>query len=231
MTLAVAIIAVVFSILSFKKANEQFKQNSESSDSLFKVQLENSKQLNDSLIYQIGKLQEITDNQLKISKEIYRSQLFSGRPKITLKSIAIKDTIYVDEKIFNLKIIIKFVNVGERIAESQTIRPFVVYQDFSGGNFTLNKFTATANLGVNEKRDYDFIFRIPNKYKSNFFYCFDFQYYDNILDETFIQSYYYHYYKEGGRFNFYNCQDNLKPKLKAYINKMLKNKKWRLFDI
>ncbi|MGD8307105.1 MAG: hypothetical protein PVF17_10655 [Ignavibacteria bacterium] len=236
--LGVAIYALVIAIRTFDNANEQFEKNSRSSDSLFNVQLRYSKQLNDSLINQISQLQEITNSQLKItdeqlevSKETYRNQLYTGRPKIVLLYNFIKDTSFVFNNAFSPVISTKYTNVGNRNAVNLKSRFFVVYPDFSGIRSSALFPEMTGNFEPEASSTYEFKPRIPVQYKDEFYYCVEFSYYDNILKKEFYFPYYFHYYKNRNEYNFYDCEDNVKPKIKNTINNILKALDIPLFDI
>ena len=97
-SLIVAIVALFIAIKSNNDANTQFKMNLESSDSLFKVQLFHSKNLNDSLIKQFVNLYEITDKQTHIidtllitSSNMFEEQIYAGRPIVDPSGITLGD--------------------------------------------------------------------------------------------------------------------------------------------
>lgn len=91
--LLIAIITLIVAQKTLENSDSQFRKNSQSSDSLFNIQLMYSKKLNDSLIYQIGLLQRITDKQLFLSSshlkigaeqlEIQKKEM-GRRPKLSL---------------------------------------------------------------------------------------------------------------------------------------------------
>ena len=235
--LLVAICALIIAIRTLNSANNQFERNSKSADSLFNVQLSYSKQLNDSLINQISKLQEITNNQLKItdeqlkvSKEIYADQLYSGRPKIVLISNTIKDTSFVITDTFSPIITTKYSNVGNRNALNLRIRNFIVYPDFSSIRSNAGYSKQTEIFEPEAVSETVFKPKIILKYKQDFYYCVEFTFYDFILKRKFNFPYYFHYYKNRNEFNFYSCNDYVKPKIKDTINKILGEVNKPLFD-
>jgi len=67
-TLLVAIYAINLSIKGGREANDQFNRSIQHSDSIFSIQLENERILNDSLTSEIKKLQKITNTQLVITE-------------------------------------------------------------------------------------------------------------------------------------------------------------------
>lgn len=89
--LFVTIITLTVAIKTLDNADKQFQENSHSSDSLFNIQLDFSKKLNDSLINQIGLLQKltnnqisITDRQLKVWEKIAKEE-YDRRPKLSIQ--------------------------------------------------------------------------------------------------------------------------------------------------
>lgn len=234
--LFIGIAALYIAIESLDNANRQFQINSKSADSLFNIQLKNSKELNDSLINQISILQDITnkqlqitDKQLKISTELFQDQLYSGRPKIVVLSNEITDTIKTLDYTFSLRMEIIYENIGNRMANELTIRTFTLVNNFS---------TIQANRMIKES-----YFVEPNgirrliskltmhtKYKDNFYYCYDIIYYDEILKQEFIQSYYYQYHKHADIYSFYHCNIEDEEKIRESLNNWLRVKNERLFD-
>ena len=150
LTLIVAIIALFVARSTLEHADNQFKESSKSSDSLFQVQLINSKGLNDSLVKQIKGLQSITSSQLKMSgeqlkvwSELYKDQLFAGRPKIRQENITITDTDQVYDHWYSPKIAVDLINDGSRTAYNISVRAYcvnVTQNDtiMRGGLFNLN---------------------------------------------------------------------------------------------
>lgn len=234
--LFIGIAALYVANESMSNANKQFQINSETSDSLFNVQLKHSKELNDSLINQISILQDITnsqlqitDQQLNISKEILKDQIFSGRPKIYVRKNEIADTIKISDHIFMPKIETSYKNTGKRSANDLSIRGFILYGDLSIIKANLAQLES-SHLEPEGERTFHLISEIQNEYKDNFYYCYDIVYYDHILEQKFIQSYYFRYYKFGDKYSFYECKNNEKDRIKMAINVKLRIMNERLFD-
>ena len=235
-TFIIAIIAIFLAMKSIDQADIQFKTNSEQSDSLFNIQLMNAKRLNDSLISQIKTLQDvsnnqmkITDEQLKVSRAIYHSQLYADRPQISIQSNEISDTNYVIDGLFSPKIITTYMNVGRRMARNLHFRPFIIYPDFVGYRPDMKK-SIKENLDPTSGITSDFISHIPVKYKEDFYYCFDISYYDDILDQYFHNTYYYSYHRIRTKLDFYTCTVEIQLKLKSFIDiNIIKDSKTSLF--
>lgn len=235
LALIVAIIVLLISKKTLDNANLQFEQNSKTADSLFNLQLSYAKNLNDSLISEIGRLQEITgkqlritDEQLRISIETLNEQIYSGRPKIIVLSDQIKDKENIKDEIFSPNIITTFKNIGKRFAESVSLRPFIVYPDFSqirGG--------ALPNphlLEPGTEHIYEFKPRINVKFRDDFYYCYEIVYFDKILKQQFKQVYYRHYYKRRRSFEFFFCKLEEEIRIKRTVNDILKTINESLFD-
>lgn len=234
--LFIGIAALYVAIEGRNDANRQFQINSKTSDSLFNTQLKHSKALNDSLISQISILQDITnkqlqitDEQLKISIELFQDQIYSGRPKLYVLSNKIADSTITIDNIFQPRIVTVFKNNGKRSANKISIRSFTLFNNF---------LALKANLKTEESyiiepegaRKFQAMPVINQKFKDDFYYCYDIIYYDKILKQEFIQPYYYHYYKSGDKFDFYFCKIDSKEKIKESINHWLRTLNKRLFD-
>jgi len=235
-SLFIAIAALYVAIESMNNANRQFQINSETSDSIFNIQLKNSKELNDSLINQISILQDITnkqlqttDKQLKISIELLQDQIYSGRPKMVVLSNKIADTIKTLDYIFSPRIVTIYKNNGKRFANNLTIRKFIISNNLSEIETNIQRKKSIL-VESNAIRETQSIPKINKKFRDNFYYCYEFIYYDKILNKEFTQPYYFQYYKIGGKYNFYNCEIEDEVKIKETINNWLRPKNERLFD-
>jgi hypothetical protein len=234
--LLISIVALYVAFESMNNANRQFQINSETSDSLFNIQLKNSKELNDYLIIQISKLQEITkqqlkitDEQLNISIELLKDQIYSGRPKIAALSNRITDTVKTLDYIFSPRIETAFQNIGKRFADKLTIRTFILFNNFSTIRADILP-KASYFVEPNAKITRHLIPSIDKKYKDNFYYCYDIIYYDEKLKINFTQAYYFRYYKLADRYDFYRCKINDEEKIRESLNNSLRTNNERLFD-
>ena len=222
----ISLIALIVAIISMTNANQQFKENSITSDSLFNVQLENSRKLNDSLIQQIFELQiitskqlEITDEQLKILTSSLNEEIYAGRPKFQLEGSYIEDTLIINGR-FSPTIITPFINIGRRFAYKTRFKAFIVYPDFSGlrcSDFLNYSRTMETNTRVLNT----FKPMIPILYRDNYFYCFEIEYYDNVLHQIFKQTEYFHYFLSRGKYSFLTCNEDDKIKVRNIINRKL----------
>lgn len=234
--LFIGIAALYVAIESINNANKQFQINSITSDSLFNTQLKHSKALNDSLISQISILQDITnkqlqitDEQLKISIELFQDQIYSGRPKLYVLSNKITDSTIIINNNFQPRIETVFKNNGKRSASKIFIRSFTLFNNFVAIKANL-KNDESYIIEHEGARTFQAMPKISLKFKDDFYYCYDIIYYDKILQQEFIQSYYYHYFKSGDKFDFYFCKIDNKEKIKKSINHWLRTLDKRLFD-
>lgn len=234
--LGVAIYAVIISQITLDNSNSQFEQNIRSSDSLFNYQLKHSKELNDSLIYQISELQKITNNQLKITDEqlqisiqTLQEEIYSRRPKIIVEKNEIKDTnIITGNEFINPEIFTYFNNIGKRPAKNFLIRAFILFSDFS----SYIPAEKQENEIIDPEQSFIFIFnpKIPFVYKDDFYYIFEIIYKDDELKRKFSQAYYYHYNKPRKEFGFYYCNVDESEKVRMNLNRLLKYFGRELFD-
>lgn len=235
-SIIVSIAAFFLAVLSYRNANWQFSENSKNSKKVYIDQLKNSKSLNDSLINQIRKLQEITnkqvkitDDQLKVSEEILLAQKYSGKPNILESDLNISDTNYRFNDLYSPTIEFKIKNVGLRYAYNIRTRNFLIYIDYS--DFRIPKSTYHNFLEPSSEKIIGFQPKIDPKYKNEFYYCFDICYYDKLLKESFYQAYYYHYFRNRNNYDFYNCDSLERMSLRKYINKNSNVRKDNLFDV
>jgi hypothetical protein len=234
--LGIAIYAVIISQKTLDNSNSQFEQNMQSSDSLFNYQLKYSKQLNDSLIYQISELQkitnnqlEITDKQLQVSIQTLQEEIYSRRPKIIINSNEIKDTnLIIDGEVFSPVIQTTFSNIGKRPAINFSLRAFVLYSDFS--NLRMGDKHFENYVEPNIPKRFDFKPKFPVIYREKFYYCFEIKYYDEELKRQFYRAYYYHYYKSRNKYHFNDCDIDEVEKVRQKTNIILRNLNLDLFD-
>jgi hypothetical protein len=228
-SLLISSAALYYTIESRNDANKQFEQNTKKSDSLFNVQLKNERILNDSLISQIKGLQEITKKQLEITDNQLEEYKFSGTPKFQIGGTIIKDSIYINNTLFSPTILTEFKNVGGRFAYDCIFNNFLVYYDYSDIRASLIP-KRTSIIEPNRVFNYEFKPQIPTKYKDNFYYAFEFSYYDKRIKKSFKQIEYLHYYKDRGKYTFYECNDEEKIKIKNIVNNFLIKNNELLFD-
>ena len=220
----IAILALIVAIISLNNANEQFHINSITSDSLFKVQLKNSNELNDSLIIQISKLQDITNKQLRItneqlsiSKQNFQDKIYSGKPYLIVTSIDITDLYDCSENKYCPDILITVENTGKRIAGNFNIRHFIIFDQFSqvqGSGLPLS----SGFVDPGSKVDLNFLPKLNEKAQDDFYHCFETSYFDEIIDRYFTQVYYFHYYKSRGSFTSVYCSKEEEDKLRGMLN-------------
>lgn len=223
------ILAVYLAIVAIEHADNQFTLNSESSDRLFNIQLENSKALNDSLISQVQQLQKITERQLSItdeqlglSKRSLKNQIASGRPKLLVLGSEVPDT-SVQNGLFAPKINTRVTNNGERYALKSSMRSFLTYGDFT---VVLTRPADRETITYEPKSDitHTYLPKFPLKYRHDFYYVYELKYYDDALNQTFTQAYFTRYFWFRDKYEFAFCKDDEKRRLFERINAELKSK-------
>jgi hypothetical protein len=232
--LILTIITIVFAYSSLDVSRRtlnlsviQFQKNSNTSDSLFKYQITFSKELNDSLIRQIKKLTSITNKQLSITDrqlmvltKTLDERIESGRPIMQALSIAISDTSSVNRYNYKLTIRRGFKNVGQRYAINFCSRQFLILPD----NITVKtQLFPKEHIDVEPEKTIDPILEteIPIIYKTNFYFCCDISYFDDVLKKNFYYTFYYQYGKVGNGYDFIYCKDDKRNELKEIINNYL----------
>lgn len=234
--LLVAIMALIIAIKALNNADAQFKQNSKSSDSLFNLQLKSSQKLNDSLVYQIGKLQEITNNQLKITSEqlnislaTLNDQVYSGRPKFLITNELISDTNMIYNNIYSPIITVSMKNIGRRFAYKFNYRPILVYSDYSDLRHAIRQ-SDTITIEPEGDISQDFKPKLNLNTRNNFYFCYELSYYDRDINKYFKQAYYKHYCKNRNDFQFLYCKNTEVVQLKKTINRYLRKYNQTPFD-
>ena len=206
-------------------ARTQFEQSSQHADSLFLVQLNNARQLNDSLINQISSLQKITRNQLAITssqldvmQKSLKEQIISDRPKISVIGNAISDTGLVIDNLFSPEITTTLQNNGRRVADSLQFIPFIVDGTISNMRTTDEKLFKQPFLEPNNNASIKYKPHFPLSSKNEFYYCFQLIYYDKQIPKEIVQSYFYKYYKSRGEADFKGCTQSEVQNLRNFIN-------------
>jgi hypothetical protein len=158
-----------------------------------------------------------------------QEEIYSRRPKIIIDKNVIKDTnLIVEEKWFCPEIQTYFKNIGKRPAKNFLLRALILYSDFTSlrpGEEHINEFVNPEQASI-----YIFKPKIPVSYRYEFYYCFEINYYDEELNRSFKQAFYYHYYKARGTFEFYYCDVQEVNKIRTIINDILKSSDRDLFD-
>jgi hypothetical protein len=237
----IAIIALFVAMKGNSNVNEQFNINMHSSDSLFNVQLRNAKALNDSIVNEIKKLQSITNNQLKITKDqllfsnaAYKEKLFAERPILVVPAIELDTSTVNVDGTFSPIITCQIENNGGRIAYNCNFQWYVVYKDFSGYRKRLNENTV-VNLSPKVPILSESTPKIDLKQKNSFYFCFKIDYYDSLMDMKCKLIEYHHYdsnYRTSSneRSKLFNCDVSERKKLKSYLNDLMKKNKEPLFE-
>lgn len=221
-----AIKAINIARTTVDTANEQYISNSIKSDSLFNFQIKITKEQNDSIISQFNLLQEINQNQFEINtkllesanKNYYRS-LYSDRPQILLKKLYILDSNRIIDEKYAPIILMEYGNTGNRYAFNLEILPILIYKDLS--NYTTGYDQEEIN-NCEPKAVYHshFLPKINIEEKNEYYICVGIKYFDKELNKEFSDSYYFIYTKYRGEFDFYNCKEDEKIKLRKFINQL-----------
>jgi len=247
LSIVIALTAFIETSIQAEKNNIQFEENRKASDSLFRVQLSQAKQLNDLLIsnsnklnslqiVELNKIQEINsdltksaENQLNTSKEnldltkqSLNDYVFETRANLALGKSKIFITDTLDSG--NLKAVIteSVSNTGKRIAKNFEIRQLIVYNNGEIGE--LARGGGVNEVLPNEPKESSYPFTITKKEYENFFYWVQLRYYDERLDEFYDRSKYFHYYKTDKGYDFYYVKPEQKNTLRKIIDKELNSK-------
>lgn len=224
----IALYALQASLNSSEQARRQFEKSSQRADSLFAIQLDNARQLNDSLINEISGLQKITASQLKITnrqleimQQSLKEQIYSGRPQIVVLSDALGDTNLSVNSMFSPTIKTELRNVGKRYANNVRFRPFIVDLAFSYIKVYQEEPLADSFIEPNGSHTTIYKPKFPLADKNEFYYCYEIAYDDAETHSEFVQSYFAKYYKSRGESRFYQCAQSEIVKLKEFINLLL----------
>lgn len=230
--LILSIVAISIAITSYNSSNKQFLKNSRDSDSLFKIQMGNEREINANL-EKIQKLATkqllLIDQQLTISSQALKDQVNSGRPILIITNIELQDRERIISNAFAPIIITRYKNSGKRIAYNVGYRAFIVSKDYEclSSNY---KFPESLTDTGPDKEDWveykpKFVNVIP------FYYCFEINYFDKFTGKKYYQTFVSEYNKMRQIEQFFECEEYKKTKVKEAINKCLQNDKQRLlFD-
>lgn len=204
-SLYVAYKSLKLSDLSLKYSVEQNEINSKASDSLFKVQLLNSKTLNDSIINEINRLRNITNNQLSITEKQLIELKTQSKPRIALTEFWININSYsTQETMSELTGNLTLLNIGSREAHNLKYISFVINSDFSKIS-DLSKGSILSKLNSEEK--YNFELSIKSKHEiSDLFYIYlRIYYFDLLLNKIESNEYFYKKMVVSDDINTYKC--------------------------
>jgi hypothetical protein len=231
----VVFLAIWLTCRAMDYVDNQLSSSSRLSDSLFSAQLKYSKALNDSLLNEIGELQKvtrmqlhITDMQLQTARESLNERLFADRPKLTLVSIKLDDS-STTAATFSPEVSITLRNTGERTATKVSMRPFVMFTDFSGHR---QGVYPEPTQDVEPERDVvkHFSPKMPSKHRADFYFYFELSYYDVALKRTYVQTQFYRYGTIGDKSDFRTCGSDEKKMLLERTNEILVKGKKRLLS-
>jgi hypothetical protein len=235
-TVIISAVALWVSAVTLSTMNQQFRETAQSSDTLAALQLRNARELNDSLISQVKTLQGITNSQIAItseqllvSREIYRDQLYSGRPILAADGPALSDTNLVMNNKFAPKLTASFLNTGLREAKDVRCRLYCVPSDFAEIRWN-GADSAGRSMTVSPKVTANFAFtpKIDVRFREDFFLVVEIRYYDGILKRYFCNSMFYQYKKFRNDFGFFACENPDKAKLQEIVTDFLKKSHQRL---
>ena len=233
--LLVVLLAIWLAHRAMNYVDNQFSLGSRLSDSLFSVQLRYSKALNDSLLSEMSELQKVTrrqlyiaDMQLRTSRESLNEKLSAGRAKFILVSIKLDDSSSTSAT-FCPEISTILRNTGERTATNASMRPFVMFTDFSGHRQDVYP-EATQDTEPGRDLVKHFSPKMPSKHKTDFYYFFELSYHDVSLKRTFTQAYFYRCSTTGDKYDFHPCGSEEKDRLLRRINEVLMKGKRHLLS-
>ncbi len=246
LSLLCAIIALYYSQKSIELSVMQFSKNSIASDSLFQVQLDNSKRLNDSLIREVSKIQEINSelhniNRLQLNsierlniatKKTLDNIIYSERPNISNNGSLKLSDINSDEKYIKLDI----QNIGKRTAKSIAYRKYIISES---GEIIYSDTQKNNPLNISLESNQEFVLgfkfktNLKQKKLNDFYFCYELSYLDSNLSKKFYYTKFTKYRLNKALVDkplFYACNTQETIKLLEIINTDLKNKKERIFS-
>lgn len=227
LSIILSIVAIGIAIVAFNSSNEQFAKNSKSSDTLFQMQLKHAKEMNDSLIKQISRLQLITKNQLDVSnkqlnttKETLKDQIMINAPEIALKGIEISDTGRVINNKFSPRLEIYFTNQGRRTAYRTVVRTFVLPEDMSEVRFAQTPETILT-VQKDDPNSQAILPKLDLKSKKHFYVCIEFVYFDVLTNKLYTNPIVKEYKKMRNEYEFAEASIPVKEKIFTIINDFL----------
>jgi hypothetical protein len=118
-------------------------------------------------------------------------------------------------------------NVGERTAAGVSVRPFVMFADFSG--YRQDAYPGAAQT-IEPGRDLvaQFSPKMPSKHEDDFYFFFELTYRDVTLRRTLEQTFFYRYKISGGKPDFQVCENEERGRVLQRINEVLAKGKQRL---
>ena len=250
-SLEIALIVFIQTSIYEERNNKQFEENRIASEHLFKTQLshteklnqlqiKNAKILNDSLVQELNKIQDInlnqnlaaknqliaTQRQLELSRQSLIDYINETKSNLIFESIKITDKDTLNEKEIKLIIENKIKNVGRREAKDVEVRIMVIFKDKNISKMSVNKDASFLN--INNPVIVNYYPIVPLKELENFYYWIQVRYYDEKLDQFFDRSYYRHYYKSSKGFDFYYASNKQKLRLREIVDKELKKNGYSL---
>lgn len=222
--LVISIIAIIFSIHAYNKANLQFETNSNKADSLFNIQLYNEKKLNDSIVANLYRLQkitndqlQITDQQLHISTQSLKDQIDAGRPIVSFMAPEIEDEDkMIDSNTTAPHIIFPIVNVGKRYAVNLTERIIYISNNFKEIRFN-DAVNIILKVAPNDIISLNYLPKFQNL-SFPYFFVTEIQYSDPLTDKLYSDIQYYNVDKIRGKITFTFCEEVNSDKLKAILD-------------
>lgn len=218
---------------TLEKADKQFAQNSHQSDSLFKVQLKHTKDLNDSLVSSIKLLQQITKDQylatkeqLKISRNYLDEQIYMGRPILNITSEDVVDTNVVIGNLWSPRVIIQIKNVGKRIAKKVLYQSFIITPDLLDKTYNCSDSLIFEPDMSQNRVVYA---KIPVSYKNDFIFCYQITYYDEKLKKYSYTTQYRHYAIYQKIAKLYISSDIERIRIRSLLNDYLFKNKHPIF--
>ena len=230
----VAIAALIVAQDTLTDSRTQFELAAKSSDSLFRVQLTHSTELNHALLSQIESLQvvtskqlAITNQQLQISQQSYDQQVYSGRPIIKLGAFDPPIFSAISDGIVSPGIRVPLHNVGKRHASNLDYRGFIVYPDLSEIRGS-SPFKRIAEFEPEAETAFEYLPHIRSAIAKEFYFCIDIRYFDRVLNKMFFDVYYFHYFESRGKPVITPCDETERNRIRERINKSLSRDGQRL---
>lgn len=227
LSIMLSIVAIGIAIIAFNSSNEQFVKNSKSSDVLFRIQLRQAEDLNDSLVKQISRLQQITKNQLEVSneqltttKETLKDQIMINAPELALKGIEISDTGKVINNKYSPRLEIFFTNQGRRAAYDAVVRTFVLPEDMSEVRFAQSPETSLT-IQKDDPSAQVVLPKLDIKSRTHFYLCVEFVSFDKLTSKMFTNVFVKDYKKLRSEYGFAEASFPAKRKVFTIINDFL----------
>jgi len=184
---------------------------------MFNLQMNQSRQLNDSLLRQLKGIQKTTGEQSEITNHQLEQEIYAGIPIMTPQKPLLSDT-QAYNNMFHPTVWFPYINFGKRPALNLSMNIFIVNEKITRSDTVPSAYSETDHIEPSQGFTNSIKSSIPISIGDTFYSVVQMKYKDGPTKKEFHSTFFFEWVYENGNYIHYLCNNNQKKKLFSFLN-------------